>query len=98
MRITPGSCCDGVDCLKTQYDYWKEDDAQVWAEINFNTLTDELCRSGWTRVVLKPMTIERSNKIDLWIDRKCTGKYKTMGLVWLFENEKDAIMFTLVWT
>ena len=81
-----------------QHKYWKEDNDRVWAEINFNTLTDELCRSGWTKVILTPMTTERSAEIDLWIDHKCIGEYKTMGLVWLFENEKDAIMFTLVWT
>ena len=81
-----------------QHKYWKEDNDRVWAEINFNTLTDELCRSGWTKVILKPMAAEQSVEIDRWIDRKCIGECKTMGLVWLFENEKDAIIFTLVWT
>jgi hypothetical protein len=82
----------------SQHKYWKEDHEQVWAEINFNTLTVDLCRAGWTKVVLTPMTTEQSAEVDLWIDCKCAGEYKTMGLVWLFEKEKDAIMFTLVWT
>ena len=80
-----------------QHKYWKVDNDLVWGEIHFGRLTDELCELGWTKVILSPMTQERSNKIDQWIDAECTDQTKTMGLVWLFKDAKDAIMFTLVW-
>lgn len=80
-----------------QHKYWKEDHDRVWAEINFNSLADDLCRAGWTKIVLNPMTTERSADIDRWTDCTCVDQFKNMGLVWLFKNRKDAMMFTLVW-
>jgi hypothetical protein len=80
-----------------QHRHWKKDDDQIRTEINFNTLTDDLCATGWAKVVLTPMIAEQSDKIDHWIDCNCIDQYKTLGLVWLFKNKKDAIMFTLVW-
>jgi len=80
-----------------QHKYWKEDDDRVWAEIEFEILMGTLCEFGWTKVILSPVLYERSAEIDCWISKECVGKHETMGLVWLFKDAKDAIMFTLRW-
>ena len=66
-------------------------------EIDFAVLTDMLCGIGWTRVVLKPMTWEDGAEIDLWVANNIKGPFETMGLVWVFEDSKDAVWFTLRW-
>ena len=80
-----------------QHQYWKEDNDRVWGEIHFGRLVDELCALGWTKVILPLMSQERSNEINQWINAECVAQTKTMGLVWLFKDAKDAIMFTLRW-
>ena len=81
-----------------QHKYWKEDDDRVWAEIEFEILMGTLCELGWTKIILKPMLREHSAEIDCWIDAECTDEHKNMGLVWLFKDAKDAIMFKLKWS
>jgi hypothetical protein len=66
-------------------------------EIDFGVLTGMLCSLGWTRVVLKPMTSEQGRDIDEWVANNIKGPFETMGLVWVFEQPKDAVWFTLRW-
>jgi len=66
-------------------------------EIDFGVLTGMLCSLGWTRVVLKPMTSEQGRDIDEWVTNNIKGPFETMGLVWVFEQPKDAVWFTLRW-
>lgn len=66
-------------------------------EIDFEIISDLLISSGWTKVVLRPMTWETGADIDLWVEQNCKGKYQTMGLVWIFEDASDASWFTLRW-
>lgn len=66
-------------------------------EIDFTILTDMLCQIGWTRVLLKPMTHEHGQDIDQWVKANVKGHFETMGLVWVFENPKDATWFVLKW-
>lgn len=67
-------------------------------EIDFSILADVLCDIGWIKVVLKPMTGEHGAKIDYWVQRYVNGEFKTLGLVWLFKEPKDATMFILKWS
>lgn len=71
---------------------------EISREIDFEILSKLLCDIGWTKVVLKPMTSERGAKIDYWVQRYVNRQFKTMGLVWLFEDSKDATMFILKWS
>ena len=66
-------------------------------EIDFSVLTEMLCGIGWTRVVLKPMTAEHGAEIDEWVANNVKGHFETMGLVWVFEQPKDASWFVLRW-
>lgn len=66
-------------------------------EIDFEVLSGMLCQIGWTKVVLNPMTWETGDAIDLWTHKNIKNPYETMGLVWIFENEKDANWFKIRW-
>jgi hypothetical protein len=67
-------------------------------EIDFTILTDMLCTIGWTKVVLNPMTWEHGALIDSWVESNVKGHFETMGLVWVFEDAKDAAWFVLRWS
>ena len=70
---------------------------QMAKEIDFTILTDMLCKIGWRKVILHPMTHETSREVDLWTAIHVKGNFETMGLVWVFENADDANWFTLRW-
>ena len=70
---------------------------QLSDSIDFEILTDILIACGWHKVVLTPMTHERGEEIDQWVALQVKAKYKTMGLVWVFENQGEAVNFTLRW-
>lgn len=65
--------------------------------IDWWAMCDALTLIGWTKVVLDSMTVEKSDAIDRWISTQLNGDFKTMGLVWLFEKQKDATFFALRW-
>ena len=66
-------------------------------EIDFQVLSGMLCEMGWTKVILTPMTTERSNAIDQWLKENIKHPFETMGLVWVFERKADASWFMLKW-
>jgi hypothetical protein len=66
-------------------------------EIDFEILAGMLCELGWTKVVLRPIPWETGDAIDLWVHKNIKNPHETMGLVWLFENEKDANWFKIRW-
>ena len=75
-----------------------EDAARRMAEdIDFGIMSDLMVETGWVKVTLSPMTSETSNEIDAWITNNVKDKHMTRGLVWVFENEKDANWFKLKW-
>jgi hypothetical protein len=43
------------------------------------------------------MTWEMGSEVDAWIANHIKGNFETMGLVWIFEKEQDAMWFTLRW-
>lgn len=64
-------------------------------EIDFQFMTAQAVLSGWTKIILTPMSGEKSEAINQWLDTECRGKYNTMGLVFVFERQQDAAMFAL---
>ena len=71
----------------------KELSYQIDAEVFMKTLID----AGWHQVVLYPMEMERGYQIDQWVEKNVKGKMWTRGIVWLFENDQDAMWFKLRW-
>lgn len=69
--------------------------AEIAKEIDFGIMSTILVEMGWHKVVATPMTIEESQEIDLWVEQHAQGQYHTFGLVWLFENLEDAVLFRL---
>lgn len=67
------------------------------AEIDFTILCDMLCSIGWTKVVLQPMSHETSQELDEWTATNVKGNFETMGIVWVFEQPKDANWFVMRW-
>jgi hypothetical protein len=65
-------------------------------DIDFELMTKILCQSGWIKVTLNPMIMEQSQEVDEWIS-KCNGTVRTRGLVFVFEEPKDAEWFILRW-
>lgn len=70
--------------------------SQMSKQIDFEVLSSMLCQSGWTKIILKPMSTETSDEIDAWTS-KIKGEFRNMGLVWIFEDPYDAVNFTLKW-
>jgi hypothetical protein len=83
--------------MNLQDEILTESSKRMAESIDFGIISDMLVAIGWTKVVLTPMTHETSTAIDQWIDTKIKGRHKTLGLVWIFENQSDAVNFTLRW-
>ncbi len=66
-----------------------ETDAQV--------LRQMLIDLGWQQVVLSSMDMEKSYAIDQWVEDNIKGRMWSRGLVWLFEDDRDAMWFKLKW-
>lgn len=70
---------------------------QLCSDIDFEILSNILIGTGWRKVVLQPMTKEESDSVDQWIDDNVNGHYNNRGLIWIFEDSGEAMMFTLKW-
>lgn len=75
----------------------KELSEKMCSEMDFHILSEMLVKLGWTKIVLKPMTWESGATVDSWVEKNIKGPFETMGLVWLFQDSKDATMFILRW-
>ena len=69
---------------------------QVAKGLDFILLSSILVETdGWVKITLAPMGHEKSESIDQWLVNECQGKHMCEGLVFVFEKEKDAVMFAL---
>ncbi len=85
--------------MNLQDEIAQELSSKMCSAMDFEILSDVLVNAcGWTRVVLEPMSGETSQAIDAWLRDKCQEEYRTMGLVFLFKESKDATWFTLMWS
>ena len=68
---------------------------EIQRQLDFELLSSVFVESGWTKIILAPMSSEKSEAIDQWLDKECQGQYITMGLIFVFERQQDAAMFAL---
>ncbi len=67
-------------------------------EIDFEILADALVACGWTKVVLERGALPCTGpELHEWRERNLTGRWKAHNRIWIFENSKDAVIFTLRW-
>jgi len=66
-------------------------------EMDAEVLRGMLCELGWHQVVIAPVTWETGDRIDLWVTKTIKGRHWNRGLVWLFEDDKDAMWFKMRW-
>ena len=66
-------------------------------EMDAQVLRQMLIDLGWQQVALSAMTGEESYAIDLWVEDNIKGRMWSRGLVWLFEDDRDAMWFKLKW-
>lgn len=73
--------------------------AELQKEIDAEVLYSMLETSGWTSVQLTRFK-DRYHSVDVseWANDNCVGKFYHSSTRYIFENEKDAIMFTLKWS
>lgn len=70
---------------------------KISKEIDFEILCSMLCQLGWSKIILSPMDMETSKAIDEWTESNIKGAFETMGLVWIFEDSRDANWFAMKW-
>jgi|LauGreDrversion4_2_1035121.scaffolds.fasta_scaffold1765060_2 hypothetical protein len=71
---------------------------EMAGEIDFSLLADALVACGWTRVILEKGALPCTGpELHEWRERNLTGEWRAHNRVWLFENSKDALIFTLKW-
>jgi hypothetical protein len=66
-------------------------------QIDADVFMMSLIESGWHQVVLYPMEMELSYEIDQWVESNIKGQMWNRGIVWVFENDRDAMWFKLKW-
>ena len=72
---------------------------EIADEIDWEIMADLMVQYGWTKLKFNPLRgVEEAYDIHEWINTHAIGKVQSRGNVWLFEKEKDAVMFSLRWS
>lgn len=66
-------------------------------DVDAQILREMLAELGWHEIVMNPVTWEQGYHIDSWVEDNIKGRMWTQGLVWMFEDAKDANWFKLRW-
>jgi hypothetical protein len=72
---------------------------QMHSAIDFEILTDVLVKScGWHRIDLSKLQ-DNKHAVDItyWLTDNCQGKFHRNGRHFIFEDQGDAVTFTLKW-
>lgn len=71
---------------------------KMYSAMDFEILSDILCKSGWYRVDLSRLQ-DNKHAVDItfWLEDNCQGKFHREGRHFLFERSSDAVLFTLRW-
>jgi hypothetical protein len=72
---------------------------QMQSEMDFHILSDMLVQAcGWTKVTL-PRFFSRHHSVDIlmWCEEHVKHPYEHRSTSFVFENEGDAVNFTLKW-
>jgi hypothetical protein len=70
---------------------------EIQKEIDGGIMMELLGANNWHKVKLYPMTMETSEEVDAWVASNTKGRHWTQGIVWMFEQEQDAMWFNLRW-
>jgi hypothetical protein len=72
---------------------------EIAREIDRTVIWRLLQDNGWIYIALT-RSQDNTHSIDIghWLEENCQGSYRQNSREFIFENEKDAIMFTLRWT
>ena len=71
---------------------------QIAKSIDFELITDMLLACGWKRVELNFLTIDNSTEILNWCKTNLKHRYQYLDNVFIFENQGEAVNFTLRWS
>ncbi len=85
--------------MNLQDQIMEELSTQMQSEIDFSILSDMLVQGcGWKKVTL-PRFFNRQHSIDvlMWCEEHVKHPYEHRSTSFVFENEGDAINFTLKW-
>lgn len=71
---------------------------EIAREIDNEILWGMLQGIGWTRVTL-PSFQDNHHAVDisLWLIENCYGNFEKNGSSFIFEDSRDAVIFTLRW-
>lgn len=67
-------------------------------DIDFDLMASLYKQMGWTEVTFNPMQpAQTAYNIKEWLDKNCHGLRLSRNTRFLFEREKDAMLFMLRW-
>ncbi len=71
---------------------------QMQSEMDFHILSDMLVELGWTRVVLTRY-LNRKHSVDIlmWCEEHVKNPYEHRGTSFVFQDQGDAVNFSLRW-
>lgn len=70
---------------------------QFQKSVDYDVLCEVMVPFGYTLIEITYGSSRKWFEVMEWTANVCTGEYKEHNGKWLFENEKDAIMFKLKW-
>lgn len=65
--------------------------------MDYDILCDVLIRFGYTVIEIDYNTDQPWTDVKAWVDKNCQGDHKEHLGKWLFELNKDAVIFALKW-
>lgn len=71
---------------------------QMQSEMDFHILSDMLVQMGWKKITLTRF-FSRKHSVDIlmWCEEHVKHPFEHRGTTFVFENQGDAVNFTLKW-
>lgn len=70
---------------------------QLAHEMDQHILIDFMLELGWKEINVNPWIHGSLSEINQWVESTIQGHTMRSGNRWVFEDQKDAIMFALRW-
>jgi hypothetical protein len=72
---------------------------QMQSEMDFHILSDMLVQAcGWHKVeIINRLELGSLIDVSEWVKTHCKGKHMKRDRTYVFENQSDAVLFTLKW-
>lgn len=85
--------------MKFEEDIAERFAAHLQKELDWEFITDALVASGWHQAEIVPFSRPELQRAVLeWVKTNVQGRYNNFETRYVFENEKDAVLFSLKWT